>query len=130
MRGGVGLLQSLQPPSGSAIEVRRPKGGEKTDIIYMYIMLSSCLKILLSYGDRKPLFIKNWMYRNVIQIHFGNTIISTTYTIMQHASITYFQIEYSPAISCKQTSLNFLIFRMEFEFYIFHFYSRTVTKCS
>ena len=69
------------------------------------------------------------MYRNVIQIHCGDTIISTTYTIMQHTLITYFQIEYSPDISCKQTSLNFLIFRMEFEFYIFHFYSRTVTKC-
>lgn len=104
---GVWLLQPLQPPSGSANEVSRPKGGEKTDIIYMYIMLSSCLKILISYGDRKPLFIKNWMYRNVIQIHCGDTIISTTYTIMQHSLITYFQIEYSPDISCKQNFIKF-----------------------
>ena len=51
---GVWLWQPLQPPYGSANEVSRPKGGEKTDLIYMYIMLSSCLKILISYGDRKP----------------------------------------------------------------------------
>lgn len=72
MRGGVRLLQSLQPPSGSANEVRRPKGGEKTDIIYMYVMLSCLKKYNFHTETENPCSLKTgcsgMLYKYIVEI--------------------------------------------------------------